>query len=266
MEIYSFTGPSGTGKSTVALYFADKYKIDAIIDDGILIINGQKKAGVSAKFEKNTVTAVRRAIFSEEEHCADVQNMLTTSAIKRLLIIGTSDKMTKKIAKRLNIGDIQHFHYLSEFRSENEMDYARFVRLTKGQHVMPLPHRQVEQNFFKRLVMKGWDIISQRGKIGETTIVRPDFQYEVIHIAPKVYMDLIRYELEKHPFIVTVDKLTVEQQTLPQFIAHITIVQPEGKHIPTELERIQRQLFDVFQQHFTFFPAQLDLHVKGVQM
>lgn len=132
MEIYSFTGPSGTGKSTVALYFADKYKIDAIIDDGILIINGQKKAGVSAKFEKNTVTAVRRAIFSEEEHCADVQNMLTTSAIKRLLIIGTSDKMTKKIAKRLNIGDIQHFHYLSEFRSENEMDYARFVRLQRG--------------------------------------------------------------------------------------------------------------------------------------
>ena len=68
MEVYSLSGPSGTGKSTSALEFAHKHEIDGIIDDGLLIVNGQKIAGISAKFEKNTVTAVRRAIFQDEEH------------------------------------------------------------------------------------------------------------------------------------------------------------------------------------------------------
>lgn len=68
MKVYSLSGPSGTGKSTSALAFAHKLGVVAIIDDGLLIINGVKVAGVSAKFEKNTITAVRRAIFTEQEH------------------------------------------------------------------------------------------------------------------------------------------------------------------------------------------------------
>ena len=63
MEIFALSGPSGTGKSTSALSFAYEKKIPAIIDDGLLIVNGKKVAGTSAKFEKNTITAVKRATF-----------------------------------------------------------------------------------------------------------------------------------------------------------------------------------------------------------
>jgi ABC-type glutathione transport system ATPase component len=60
MEVFSLSGPSGTGKSTSALTFAHQQKISAIIDDGLLIFNGQRIAGTSAKFEKNIITAVKR--------------------------------------------------------------------------------------------------------------------------------------------------------------------------------------------------------------
>lgn len=263
LEIYSFTGPSGTGKSTVALYVADKYNIDAFIDDGLLIINGQKKAGVSAKFEKNTVTAVRRAIFSDDAHCEDVAHAIQQTPIQRLMIIGTSDKMTRKIAERLGLSAIDHFHYVSEFRTQNEMDYARFVRLTQGQHVMPLPHMQVEQNFFKRLIKKGWDIISQRGKIGETTLVRPDFQYETIDIATRVYTELIRHELEKQTIVAKVDKITLDAQTVPRFQVTIQIV-PTILHIPSELIAVQQHLYTCFHEHFTYYPLAIDITVKAI--
>ena len=62
MKVYSLSGPSGTGKSTSALAFAHKLGVEAIVDDGLLIVNGVRVAGLSAKFEKNTITAVRRAI------------------------------------------------------------------------------------------------------------------------------------------------------------------------------------------------------------
>lgn len=52
MKVCSLSGPSGTGKSTSALVFAHKIGVQAIIDDGLLIVNGVKVAGISAKFEK----------------------------------------------------------------------------------------------------------------------------------------------------------------------------------------------------------------------
>lgn len=52
LKVYSLSGPSGTGKSTSALAFAHKLDVEAIIDDGLLIVNGTRVAGVSAKFEK----------------------------------------------------------------------------------------------------------------------------------------------------------------------------------------------------------------------
>ncbi|NLY80210.1 MAG: hypothetical protein GX072_10075, partial [Lysinibacillus sp.] len=76
MKVYSLSGPSGTGKSTSAIQFAHDHQIEAIIDDGLLIKEGQKIAGTSAKFEKNTITAVRRAIFQDESHKKEVKEAL----------------------------------------------------------------------------------------------------------------------------------------------------------------------------------------------
>lgn len=52
VKVYSLSGPSGTGKSTSALAFAHKLGVEAIVDDGLLIVNGVRVAGLSAKFEK----------------------------------------------------------------------------------------------------------------------------------------------------------------------------------------------------------------------
>ena len=37
IKVYSFVGPSGTGKSYRAQMVANKYKIKYLIDDGILV-------------------------------------------------------------------------------------------------------------------------------------------------------------------------------------------------------------------------------------
>ena len=114
MIIYSLSGPSGTGKSTSALQFAHEQNIQAIIDDGLFIVNGEKVAGTSAKFEKNTLKAVRRAIFDDDVHKEEILKAIQAYEVKSILIIGTSDKMTKKIAARLELGEINHFYYVQD--------------------------------------------------------------------------------------------------------------------------------------------------------
>ena len=60
MEIYALVGASGTGKSHMAMTIAIEHGIDTLIDDGLLIREGQRLAGASAKGEK---TADAKKIF-----------------------------------------------------------------------------------------------------------------------------------------------------------------------------------------------------------
>ena len=52
MEVYALIGASGTGKSHNAYIVMEQYSIDMMIDDGLLIKDGKKMAGTSAKQRK----------------------------------------------------------------------------------------------------------------------------------------------------------------------------------------------------------------------
>ncbi len=103
MEVVAFVGPSGTGKSHRAIGIAFDNKCDAIIDDGLLIKGTKILAGTSAKSEENRVQAVKRAIFTSNDHAEEVIEAIKDNKIKRLLIIATSDNMIKKIVERLEL-------------------------------------------------------------------------------------------------------------------------------------------------------------------
>ncbi len=176
MIVYSFIGKSGTGKSSNAIQFAYEHNIPAIIDDGLLIVDGNKVAGKSAKYEKTTIAAVKRAIFSSEKHMTDVKSKLEKLNIDRLLIIGTSMKMARLIAARLGLGRIQSHYYISGFVPREDIIAAQNIRKTTGNHVIPIPHHQIEPNILLKIIRKGVHIFSPlKEKIGETTIVQPPF-------------------------------------------------------------------------------------------
>src|SRR5699024_5109961 len=152
MEIFGLTGPSGTGKSTRALSFAYEKNIPAIIDDGLLIFHGKRIAGTSAKFEKNIVTAVKRATFYFQDHTEEIKEVIRIHEIDKILLIGTSIKMVNLIATRLQIGKIDHYIDIKNISDPSEIKLAMFIRNTKGNHLMPIPLVQVEQSFFKRII------------------------------------------------------------------------------------------------------------------
>ncbi|KYG91853.1 MULTISPECIES: hypothetical protein [Metasolibacillus] len=266
MKVYSLSGPSGTGKSTSALHFAYTKGIEGIIDDGLLIINGKRRAGTSAKFEKNTITAVRRAIFEDEAHRQEVQAAIKDAKLSSVLIIGTSDKMTKKIAKQLQLGQIVHFYYVENIRSAREIQIARFIRQTKGQHVMPIPYEQVEQNFFKRLVRKGRAIfVGNLVKVGETTIVQPDFHYETLTIHKQVYRDVLQHIIGKSPIVAHVEKIQFNIASIPKISATLVLKGPIHYDVITELRGLQQEIVEAFQRTFELEPERIFLAVKGIK-
>lgn len=263
MNIYSFSGPSGTGKSSFALELAHQLEVDAIIDDGLFIMNGCRKAGTSAKFEKSAFKAVKRAIFSDDAHVEEVQVALQEVQPEKLMIIGTSDRMTIRIAERLGVGEIEHFYHIDEYRTPKQMKMAKFIRKTEGKHIMPVPFVEVQQNFFKRLVMKGFEIFStKKEKIGETTIVQPDFHDDLLVYKTKDFTQCIRQVCEDSPYIMDVTKLQFTLYPLP--IAKLVLVYSsnETERMDKKLYMLQQQINQIFDEQFEIEFDTIDLQVE----
>jgi adenylate kinase family enzyme len=263
MEVFSLSGPSGTGKSTSALAFAHKYKIPAIIDDGLLIINGEKIAGISAKFEKNAITAVKRATFFFDDHVKEVQMAINHYYIDRILIIGTSERMTKTIASRLQIGEVKNFFHVEDIRSSSEIKIAQFVRKTEGKHIIPIPFKQVDPNFFKKIILKGREIFSaKRERIGETTIVHPDFHHGNIMIHKKVYKDLVKIICKEYREIDECKSAQFQLLGLPILNVVITIKQPIRSNLFKMSENLQNDIRSHFLKHLNIEFYSINLYIQ----
>ena len=181
MEVLALVGPSGTGKSHRALVVAHDYNVDAIIDDGILIMGTKIIAGKSAKREASRIQAVRRAIFMEDEHAMEVHQALLKVQPNRLLLLGTSENMVHKIAKALKVPAISKIIRIEDIASQAEIEKAQHCRLKEGKHIIPVPTIELKPHFSGYLI-DPLDIFFKRSKntrrkLGENSIVRPIFSY-----------------------------------------------------------------------------------------
>lgn len=203
MEILSFTGKSGTGKSYQAIRVCRDHGIDAIIDDGLLIYKNTIVAGASAKKCESKAKAMRTALFDYEEQRRDVQQKLRTLKPKRLLVLGTSDRMANWITDALELPRASQRIYIEEVTSEDDRARAAKSRYEYGEHVIPAPMGQLRrdfagyfmhpQRFFRNMAM------DESGKEYERTVVRPSYSYcGTFHISENVIEDIIKTAAESH--------------------------------------------------------------------
>jgi ABC-type dipeptide/oligopeptide/nickel transport system ATPase component len=189
MKVYGLYGKSGTGKSHKAFQVLHKYQIEAIIDDGILIINRKKVAGKSAKNEGSLMAATKRAIFFSDSHRDEVKEYLTRHPVDSLLVLGTSMKMITKIAERLGLPDPIHWLPIKLFQSNKELDLAR-RRRAKNYHAIPIYPASIRSTYFGTWFKQ---IIIKLGKKTETiVIVRPIYlEKNRIIIEPQCIKDIV---------------------------------------------------------------------------
>jgi uncharacterized alkaline shock family protein YloU/broad-specificity NMP kinase len=179
-EVIALVGPSGTGKSHAALLLAQELHSDVIIDDGLLIEESRILAGRSAKREQTMVAAVRRAIFTEPEHAAQVREGLAIRQPRRVLIIGTSRGMVNRIAERLELPRPHRYIGISEVSSAEEIQRALRERREQNKHVIPAPTFEVKKTFSGYLVHPLQLLLRPRGThapdyVVEKSVVRPTY-------------------------------------------------------------------------------------------
>lgn len=214
MDVYGFVGPSGSGKSYRALYVAGLYSIDYIIDDGILICGNKIIAGSSAKVEKTMVGAVRCAVFLNEKKRIEMINAIKALDIKSILILGTSEKMVKRIAESLELGEFKKIISIYDIATNDEIDLALKTRATQGMHTVPLPTFAIKKEFSGILIDK-LNIFLRGGAKNETfeetkAVVRPTFSYiGEFHIKENVIIDIAEYAAQKIDGVCWAPKISI---------------------------------------------------------
>ncbi|MCL2480658.1 MAG: hypothetical protein FWF38_02995, partial [Spirochaetaceae bacterium] len=147
VKVFALVGKSGTGKSFRAKLIAEKYDIDLIVDDGLLIKEDNIVAGKSAKKEEAFLTAVKTAMFDDPDHRTEVQKALKKTRFRRILLIGTSDKMVSKIAKKLKLPQPSKIIRIEDIATKEEISKAIHSRNTEGKHIIPVPSVVIQRAY-----------------------------------------------------------------------------------------------------------------------
>lgn len=180
METYGLVGKSGTGKSFSAINLCREMEIDAIIDDGLFIFENRILAGISAKREATKIGAIKTALFTQQEHCDGVRESIEQAAPHKILVLGTSEAMIHRIARRLGLPPIARMVPIEAITTEEEREIARTQRQELGKHIIPVPTFQVKRQFSGYFVdplrmFRG--LVGGRASFTEKTVVRPTYSY-----------------------------------------------------------------------------------------
>ncbi|NPV27525.1 MAG: Asp23/Gls24 family envelope stress response protein [Firmicutes bacterium] len=248
MEVIAFVGPTGTGKSHRALNVVHDHQIDALIDDGLLIKDGRILAGYSAKREVNKIKAVKRALFMDTAHATEVKAAIEQVKPTKLLIIGTSTNMVKRITQALALPDPTSVLRISDVATPQEIEQARRVRQQEKKHVIPVPTVEVKKQFSGYLV-EAMKIFRFRPaappvKLGEQSIVRPVFSYlGKLIVSDSVVATLVKRVALDEPRIPEVKWVEISNQR-EGVIINLSVVVIYGDRFVDVLSRVQRRIVE----------------------
>jgi len=267
IEVVALVGPSGTGKSHQAMWVAQEYSCDAIIDDGLLISGSRIVAGRSAKREETKTSAIRRAIFSSPGHALEVRQALEDLRPKRVLILGTSVTMVERIVSRLGLEVPSRILDIREFSSPDEIREALWQRRQKGKHVIPAPSFEVKKTFSGYLVdplrmLSG--ARAERGAIIEKSVVRPTYSYfGHYYIADGVVMQMAQRIAQEVPGVKRVLK-TVVLPTGDGAVLDVELVLEFGVRVFPVMAQVQEALKAKLEYLTGIYLERVDVSTKKI--
>ncbi|AEV28327.1 hypothetical protein SpiGrapes_0472 [Sphaerochaeta pleomorpha str. Grapes] len=270
IKVYALVGKSGTGKSFRSKLVAEKYSIDLIIDDGLLIRGDRILGGKSAKHEDNVLSAVRTAVFDDSEHQKEVRDALQREKYHKILIIGTSEKMVYKIAQRLNLPQPEKLFRIEDIATKEEIETAMRIRYTEGKHVIPVPSIEITRNypqivydtmrvFFKN---KRPSPFRKRKISFEKTIVRPEFsKYGKATVSEAALTQMVAHCLDEFDSQLKVKKVTVQMK--PEgYALTVRLRVPMQHQITTTLGELQEYIADSLEKYGSIFVASVNIEIE----
>ena len=268
-RVVAFIGKSGTGKSYRAKPVAKKVRADFIIDDGLLISGDRIVAGHSAKKEETFLSAMRVCLFEDKKHREEVSKILEEKKTKRVLVLGTSERMINKIITRLSLPQAYKIIRIEDVATKDDMKEAQRQRLIEGKHVIPLPSSEVKKNYpqiFYEKVRLFFNpskppVIPKKATavLFEKSVVRPKFFKREIQKVPieSLKENIKKYVSEFNPSIVVKEmKINFESKG---YNISLLLDYPYYSNIAVSIKQLQKDITEKIEKYDNTFISNINV-------
>lgn len=275
MHVYALVGKSGTGKSFRAKLLAEKLGVSYIIDDGLLIHDTGILAGKSAKQEKNYISAIKTALFTEDEHRQSVVRMLQEKKIKKILLLGTSEKMVARVADVLELPPISQIIKIEEIASQKDIEHAIKSRFEEGKHVIPVPTIEVKRDYAQilsdsiRIFFKGGKDKDgvKKSRFFEKSVVQPSYHDSgaggTVTISEAALSQMILHCIDEYDGDILVRKIKVKMGR-SGYCIDLFIDVPFGKTLTVELHELRSYILNNIQKYTGIIIDHLEIAIDNI--
>ena len=273
VKVFALVGRSGTGKSFRAKLVSKKYRLDLIIDDGLLIKDQKILAGKSAKKETAYLSAIKTALFDDYAHRHEIIEALDREKFKRVLIIGTSEKMVRRIAHSIGLPQPSRILRIEEIATEEEIKRAINSRNIGGKHVIPVPAVEVARDYphilyetVKVFLKKGRFFFSRKSHEFEKSVVRPDFGKKGrITISEAALAQMVLHCADEFDHALVIKKVTV-RFGVNGYVVAVYLDVPYGAQLSGNLHEFQQYVIENIERYTGIMIEKLDIHVGHVSL
>lgn len=271
IRVYALVGSSGSGKSFRAQTLIDKYNIDILIDDGLIIQDSKIISGKTAKGADSILGAVATAIFEGKKHRTDARIALQQSAVRRVLVLGTSQKMVRRICDALLLSHPHKIVNIEDIASEKEIQTARIHRDTQGSHVVPVPAFEMEQSFPDMLVSsirvlfrKSYGFV-RKNYAYQKSIVRPLYNRKgVIKLSEQALLQLVSNLTSEYEQRIIIKRVRCYPQDSEYNIEVHIAVPAKGLNLTKILPRFHDYLIPKIQSFSGIIVRKLDIIIDNI--
>ncbi|MCE5257091.1 MAG: Asp23/Gls24 family envelope stress response protein [Spirochaetaceae bacterium] len=266
VRVYALVGSSGTGKSFRAKLVAQKYGIDLIIDDGLLIRGDQLIAGKSAKKEATYLGAVKAALFHDKAHRDEIAKALQKEKFRKILIIGTSEKMVSRICERLQLPQPFKVIKIEDIATKEEIEKALQSRQVEGKHVIPIPALEIKRNYpsifydsVRVFLKKSFGAGASLPKIYEKSVVRPEYAKRGrVSISEAALSQMVVHCVDEYDSSLRVKRLAIRDDTQGYRITVVLEV-PYGTRLASNAHALQEYIVDNIERFTGILVAEVNI-------
>jgi len=273
VRVWALIGRAGTGKSFRARLIMEKYNIDLLIDDGLLIRDQQILAGRSAKREKLRTSAVKIAIFENSDHAQTVRQSLENESYKSILLLGTSEKMVGRIAERLDLPYPDHLIYIEDVATEEEILHAKESRKIKGKHVIPVPMIEIKLDQSHR-ILDSFKLLLEKNplqfwkkRVVEKTVVQPPFSRRgQLSISEAALSQMIMHTVQEYSKDIKIIKISIDQPSELGYEIEVKLQFVFGAQVQNLLPGLQEYIITHIERYSGIHIDQLHLTIDHVMI
>ena len=203
------------------------------------------------------MAAVKVALFDQKAHRDEIAKKLQGEKTRKILILGTSERMVNKIAARLQLPVPTKIIKIEDIASREEIDRAIRSRRIEGKHVIPVPSIEVKRNY-PNIFYKAINIFKEKTgpvnigatpSVHEKSLVRPEYSKRgKVIISEGALSQMVIHCVDEYNKDIRIKKIVVRDDEMGyRLVTKIDV--PYGTQLGGNIHELQQYIIDNIERY-----------------